>query len=71
MGFFTMIGQQTSWDVFPALYNSANASVRLVSSFYRFSAHSHYRLISPLKSNAACSSHDSRYCNGCSSLQSL
>ena len=38
MGFFVMIAQRTNGHVFPALANSANASMRLVSSFYLFCA---------------------------------
>jgi hypothetical protein len=34
MGFFVMIAQRINGHVFPALCNSANASVRLLSSFY-------------------------------------
>jgi hypothetical protein len=41
MGFFVMIAQRTHCQVFPVPCNSANASVRLVSSFYLFSARSH------------------------------
>jgi hypothetical protein len=37
-----MIAQRTNGHVFPALGNSANASMRLVSSFYRFCADFHF-----------------------------
>jgi hypothetical protein len=62
MGFFLMIAQRTDWQVFPALRNSAKASVRLLSSFYLFSANSLFgracQLSSRINSNAPRSSYD-------------
>jgi hypothetical protein len=37
-----MVAQRTNGQLFPALRNSANASVRLRSSFCLFLAHSHF-----------------------------
>jgi hypothetical protein len=50
MGFFVMIAQRTNGHVFPALGNSANASMRLVSSFYLFCADFHFGRASQLSS---------------------
>jgi hypothetical protein len=70
MGFFVMIAQRNYWHVFPALGNSATASVRLLSSLYLFSADFHFghanQLSSMINSNAARSSHDPQCCDVCS-----
>jgi hypothetical protein len=65
-----MIAQRTNRHVFPALCNGANGSVRLISSFYIFLAHSHVartrQWISQVNSNAARSSHDHQHGDVCS-----
>jgi hypothetical protein len=65
-----MIAQRTDCQVFPALCTSANTSVRPVSSFYLFSAYSHFgpacQLISLVNSNAAASLHDHQHGHVCS-----
>jgi len=65
-----MIAQRNYCQVFSALCNSANTSVRLVSSFYLFSAYSHFgracQLISLVNSNAAASLHDHPHGHVCS-----
>jgi hypothetical protein len=70
MGFFVMIAQRTNGHGFPALCESAIASVRLVSSFYLVLAHSHVgrasRWISQVNLNAARSSRDHPHGNVCS-----
>ena len=68
MGFFVMIPLRSNTRVLPPLCNSANASVRLVSSFYLFSAHFQRasQLCSLVNSNAACSSHDHQCYDVCS-----
>jgi len=62
MGFFVMIAQRTNGHGFPALCEGANASVRLVSSFYLVLAHSHVgrasQWILQVNLNAARSSRD-------------
>jgi hypothetical protein len=67
MGFFVMIAQRTNGHVFPALGNSANASMRLVSSFYLFSGDFHFgranQLTSRVNSNAARASHNHQCCD--------
>jgi hypothetical protein len=70
MGFFVMIPLRTNTCVLLPLCNSATASLRLVSSFYLFSAHFYFgrasQLISQVNSNVACSSHDHHCYNVCS-----
>jgi hypothetical protein len=65
-----MITQRTNGHVFPALGNSANASMRLVSSFYLCCADFHFgranQLHSLINSNAARSPHNHQYCDVCS-----
>jgi hypothetical protein len=65
-----MIAQRTNGHVFPALGNSANASMRLVSLFYLFCADFHFgranQLSSLINSNAARSSHNHQCCDVCS-----
>jgi hypothetical protein len=65
-----MIDQRPNWHVFPAFDNSANASVRLVSSFYLVSADSRLHCASELhsvtNSNHIPVSHDQQQCDVCS-----
>jgi len=65
-----MIAQRTSWHIFPALPNSAKASVRLLSSVYRFLTHSHIKaarqLSSRVNSNATLSSDVHHHGDACS-----
>jgi len=57
-----MVAQRTKEQGGFARSNSANAALRLLSSLYRFLAHSHfavaYQLVSPLNSDAPRSSYD-------------
>ena len=65
-GFFVMIAQPPNSHFLPVLCARANASLRLVSSLYVFSAHLLLRCVrwlqSVVSSNTAWSSHDHQRC---------
>jgi hypothetical protein len=67
-----MIAQRTKTRVLAPLSTRANASVRLVSSFYLVLAYSQVgrasQWISRINLNAARSSHDHQRCDVCSAL---